>query len=201
MEKPKRKNMYFRSYEASQCSNQNDLIGMMKDSEPKVRAEVARNPFATQAIMMSALDDPDKTVRSAAASNKNATEDVLMKALNDEYFDVRWDASSNPAANHNVLKKALEMDDDAIRFRASGNESISVDLILIALEDKDAHVRQNAANSLLKLVKKKDEVFLLDLLSDNRWYSFTQMMADDPMLRMLVLAKLRKNGILLDKSV
>lgn len=196
MEKPKRKNVYYRTYEAGQASDADMLMEMFRDKEAKVRAEVARNPNATPEIMMMALNDPNKDVRSSAAKNPKATEEVLLKALENEYFDVKWDASSNPAATHNVLKKALEIDDDAIRFRVSGNESIDMELLRITLEDSDSYVRQNAANSLLKMVKKKSEEELKDILSGNKWHEFTQMMAADPVLRLLVIAKLSQKNLL-----
>jgi len=79
------------------------------------RRDAARDPDATERLLLAALEDEDPDVRMAAARNPRASEVVLMEAMKNKDCYVRR-AARNPRATERVLRiAALDPDEEVLK--------------------------------------------------------------------------------------
>lgn len=99
------------------------------DPSPRVRAEVARNDFATKQILSQLSDDPDPNVRWAVTFNDNASTETIDKLAGDKETTVAETAVINKNVSEEKLQKILDTE-----TRKSVREHAAV-----ALEAKQQH--------------------------------------------------------------
>lgn len=170
---------------ARRCLSIPKLTEFTKSEFVQIRRAAAVNPNSNPSILMIALSDPDISVRRRAAKNPRADEAVLMFALRDGDIQVRCCAAKNSRATDKVIGKALRNKYGIVRESAVFNTNISPAMLVKALDDKDYLVSSSAADILY------DKLISMGILDSSTDVSWTKEVANDPLLRLSVLAKVQ----------
>lgn len=151
----------------------------------QIRRSTAWSDYATEAVMLKAVNDVNSSVVNAALSQKDCPLDALRFCADHACYSVRFEVASHQNCPEDILRKLMNDADEEVRGAACRNDNLprecqkslmasddvrirqdivcefemDSDIVLMGIVDEDSEVRRLAAGSPLF----DDPVFMLSL--------------------------------------